>query len=144
MFKRILFPADSSDNTKRAFVYVVDTAIKYDSEVFILHTYEVVEEIVNILGDFDPALHKVEEKLIEQSMSIVNPFKEELQRNGIKTESLFVRGDVEYEIVKISKDQNIDLIIMGSRDKISITSFLIGRISNYVIHHAKCPTLVVH
>lgn len=144
MFKKILFPADSSDNSKRAFVYVLETALKYGSEVLILHTYEVVEEIVNILGDIDPALHKVEEKLIEQSIKIVHPFKEELEIKGIKTETLFVKGDVEYEIVKVSNEQNCDLIIIGSRGKRTLTSFLIGSISNYVIHHAKCPTMVVH
>jgi flagellar biosynthesis component FlhA len=36
------------------------------------------------------------------------------------------------------------LIIMGSRGLGAVKSFLIGSESNYVLHNAKCPVMIIH
>lgn len=143
MYKKILLPVDNSENSKRALVYVADAAITHNAEVLIVHTYEMTGELTTILSD-DPVFHKMEEKLIEQSKIIAQPYLKELLSKGINASAIMVKGDVEFEIVKVCDEQNCDLIIIGSQRKKSLKSFLLGSISNYVVHHSTCPVLIVH
>ncbi|MFN4151196.1 MAG: universal stress protein [Candidatus Sericytochromatia bacterium] len=36
------------------------------------------------------------------------------------------------------------MILMGSRGLGSIKSVLMGSVSSYVLHHAKCPVMIIH
>jgi nucleotide-binding universal stress UspA family protein len=47
------------------------------------------------------------------------------------------------EILHIADEGDIDTIIIGSKGVKSVKEFLLGGVSNKVIHHAKCPVTVV-
>lgn len=50
-----------------------------------------------------------------------------------------------YEIIlKMAKDEGIDLIVMGNRGFSKIKRFFVGSVTQRVISEAPCPVLVVH
>ena len=46
-------------------------------------------------------------------------------------------------IVSVAKDEKSDLIVMGSRGLGGWNSYLLGSVSDGVLHHAHCPVLIV-
>ena len=53
------------------------------------------------------------------------------------------KGTVALKIIEASEDEDIDLIVIGSRGLSGFTCLLLGSISNYVVNHCKKPILVV-
>lgn len=53
------------------------------------------------------------------------------------------KGTVAPKILEASKEEDVDLIIIGSRGLSGLSCFLLGSISNYVVNHCKKPVLVV-
>ena len=47
-------------------------------------------------------------------------------------------------IVKIAEDENATMIVMGTRGLGVIRRTILGSVSDYVVHHAKCPVLICH
>lgn len=48
------------------------------------------------------------------------------------------------DIVDFAKELNIDLIVTGSHGSRGIARWLLGSVAEDVLHHAPCPTLMVH
>lgn len=82
----------------------------------------------------------------------LTPFHEELLRRAKKkAEDSGVRvvvtvrlgGHVSDTLVTYFKDHSTDLLVMGSRGLSSSTRLFLGSVSDYVVHHAPCPVLIV-
>ncbi|XP_022744518.1 universal stress protein PHOS34-like [Durio zibethinus] len=61
----------------------------------------------------------------------------------IKAETLILEGNPKVMICEISEEMNVGLLIIGSRGLGKIKRALLGSVSDYCAHHAKCPTLIV-
>ena len=53
------------------------------------------------------------------------------------------RGDAATEILAYAKEQEIDLIISGSRGLSEFRSWLLGSVSRKLVHYAECSVLIV-
>ena len=52
-------------------------------------------------------------------------------------------GDESGEILKAADESNTDIIVLGHKGKSAIKTFLLGSVSNRVVHHAKCSVWMV-
>ncbi len=87
--------------------------------------------------------------------TVANPFSEEEQREfldeaegrlaelGKHVSTVAPVGDAVEEIVGVARDQNADLIVIGSRGHGRLGRMLLGSASHGVIAHAPCNVLVV-
>src|SRR5699024_12183633 len=46
-------------------------------------------------------------------------------------------------VCKYAEENEIDLIIVGSRGLGKVKNIFLGSVSNNIVHHAKCPILVI-
>lgn len=51
-------------------------------------------------------------------------------------------GDAAHEILALSEDQNVDMIVIGSH-KPGFSDYLLGSTAARVVRHAKCPVMVL-
>jgi nucleotide-binding universal stress UspA family protein len=65
------------------------------------------------------------------------------KRAGARTDFLIWNGDVGRSIVAAAEAERADLVVVGSRGLDLAGRFLLGSVSDYVVHHATCPVLVV-
>ncbi len=139
--KRILVPIDFSEQSMCAAKVAAKIAKKIKADIYLLHMLEMPEGIVDMMsaGDDTPA-----------SMLLMNKVHERF--NELKEESFF-DGITLYEKVQFhktfdgviteSKNDDIDLIVMGSSGTSGYTEMLIGSNTEKVVRHSDIPVLVV-
>ena len=65
-------------------------------------------------------------------------------KNATNVETDVREGKAFVEIVKKAKEDNIDLIVMGSHGRSGLESILVGSVAEKVTRKAACPVLVVN
>lgn len=144
MFSKILFPTDGSPSSLNAMNYVAELAMKHNSEVVILHTYYMIERFNTKPTNYYTYLNKAEENMIKQGEEMLESAKSFLEERNIKVKTILEKGNVGTTIISKIDSEYCDVVVMGSRGLGNITSLLISSASNYVIHHTKCPVLLVY
>jgi nucleotide-binding universal stress UspA family protein len=148
MIEKILFPIDGSENSKRAFNHVVEVAKNFAATVVIIHAYELPSEISIIGGrygsTYSSLMNDVENNLLAHGQFIVNETREQIKEHGLNTETILVKGEAGPAIVKAIGSENCEMVIMSSKGSGAFERILLGSVSDYVIHHTKCPVLLVH
>jgi nucleotide-binding universal stress UspA family protein len=85
-------------------------------------------------------IEKEEEK---EGNRILSEAVKTLNRANISAKKVLKRGDAATEILNYSKQEEIDLIVCGSRGLSQVTSWLLGSVSRKLIHYSNCSVLVV-
>uniref|UniRef100_A0A0C9QNS5 TSA: Wollemia nobilis Ref_Wollemi_Transcript_15672_657 transcribed RNA sequence n=1 Tax=Wollemia nobilis TaxID=56998 RepID=A0A0C9QNS5_9CONI len=62
---------------------------------------------------------------------------------NVNLETKMVNGDPRYAICEAAEKLKVNLLVIGSRGHGAIRRAVIGSVSNYCAHHAKCPVLIV-
>eukprot|EP00794_Sanderia_malayensis_P003630 gene3630-4144_t len=82
---------------------------------------------------------------VEQSKSVADKYVELCKAKNIK-HVLFLQtadGTPGETIVKIAQENDANVIVMGSRGLGTVRRTLLGSVSDYVLHHAHTPTIVI-
>ena len=66
-----------------------------------------------------------------------------LKSAGIQASSILKRGDAATEIIKYVQENNIDLVVCGSRGLSQVSGWLLGSVSRKLVHYADCSVLIV-
>ncbi|RXJ90848.1 universal stress protein UspA [Arcobacter sp. CECT 8983] len=146
MFTKILVPLDGSDKSFEALDMACNVAKKYDAEVFLLSVFRKYSFMEGSFVSFNSSVDKdnFEDALRDASKEIVSEGKEILKNNDVTKVRAFVRmGAAAKEILKFAKENNIDLIIIGSKGQGELSGYLLGGVSHKVTGLAKCPVMVV-
>ena len=145
LFKKILVATDGSEHAKHALNYAVESADKWGAELLILTVVPPISPLV-YSDEFSPTyIPELEEDLIEfhkrilrESAEIVNDKHLEL-----KVETLLEEGRPSNVIVETAREENVDLIVLGSRGLGGISGSLLGSTSQAVVHLCTKPILIV-
>ncbi len=147
MIKKILFPTDGSEISKKAINHLIEISQKFNAEILAVYVYELPNEVADVLGAYKNAyaqLNEIENNLREYGDSILKDLQSQLKTKGIKIEKLLLKGEPGLAITDTIISESCDLVIMGSRGKSPFKSLLLGSVSDYVLHHSKCPVLIIH
>jgi len=79
---------------------------------------------------------KIGEALIKRTSSL-------LQRHGIESTPVLVRGDAATEIMDYVKVEKMELIVAGSRGLGNFKSLWVGSVSRKLVHYSDCSVLIV-
>lgn len=66
-----------------------------------------------------------------------------LRQDGVAADSLALEGKPAETIIQAARDNDCDLIVLGSHGRTGLDRLLMGSVSQQVVTHAKCPVLVV-
>lgn len=137
--KKVLCPVDGSEGSKRALDMAIAITTAADATLTIL---EVIEEFGPLPGFYDEAPLGVDRVkwISEQRFEKVHPM---LEDETFKWDRQVVEGYPPDMICEIAEKGTYDLIVLGSRGLSPLGRFLLGSISDRVVHHAPCSVTVV-
>lgn len=136
MYKHILLAVDGSENSVRA----AKEAVKMASN-------ESLIEMVYV-ADFDKAKTEMlhagsSESLLLERKRKVAPVEEILRTAGKQFKLTILHGTPGPEIVKYANENNVDLVVIGSRGLNSLQEMVLGSVSHKVMKRVQCPALIV-
>lgn len=138
-YKNILVAVDGSEQSYDALREAIETAQANDSQLKIL--YVLNDKLANIPVHLDTmTLYK---SVQEHSDHVVDQVQGYLKDTEVSFEIVRLTGSPKREIINYSKENNIDLIVLGSTGLDAIDRFIIGSITQYIVNHASCNVMVV-
>ncbi|MBT8269949.1 MAG: universal stress protein, partial [Bacteroidia bacterium] len=121
--KKIIVPIDFSEHSEYALEAAAIIAQKHDAELLALHMLEISDAILtHNTGEQQSKaffLLKLAEKRFDQ-------FLEKDYLNGIKITPIVKHFKVFSEVNDVAKEQNADLIVMGSHGASGVKEFFVG------------------
>ncbi len=146
MFNKILVCIDGSENALKAAEAACELAKKFDSKVTLIDVYTPVPaysshlaaiEVAPVYEEFDPAVEQRMHDTVEHRTGKI------FTDAGLKYDTRREIGHPVDKIVDAAANENADLIVMGSRGLGDFQRFLLGSVSDGVLHHAHCPVLII-
>lgn len=141
MFKRILVAIDGSKMSEK----VLDTA----KQLTVLHQAKLTlinvgKELVIPPNVVITDLQKILSEISKAGHDLLHEAKAKLKAEGIEADTLFVQGSsISRLIVNVAREQNHDLIVIGSRGLGNIKEVMLGGVSHKVTQLSQCPVLIV-
>lgn len=135
---KILVPLDGSKNSQRGLEMAISLARQCGATITGIYSInEQSRSEFKSVGAVSDKLNKEIEKMLKNAKILA-------AQNGIVFKERKMRGDVGYNIVKLAQGKDkFDMIVMGSRGRSAAKEMFFGSVSNYVIHAAKIPVLIV-
>jgi nucleotide-binding universal stress UspA family protein len=138
-YKNILCPIDFSEFSKLALRYAVAFAEQNESRLIVLHSIPVSL----VLGGMPP-LPVVNEPIWQEDIKrLLDETVEPYTRANLKLDTKVVSGDPTAQILLTSRDENVDLIVMGTHGTGGYEALFMGSVTNKILHKAKIPVLAV-
>jgi nucleotide-binding universal stress UspA family protein len=145
--KKILFPTDFSDVSKNAFIYALKLADAVNAEIITLHVYELDSPAFLDVSIYLQEIYEYEE------LSEFENFKDEVpvlrniaQANDlghIQISNVLIQGSLIPEVLKISKEENIDFIVMGTNGVTHLRQIFLGTTLIKIMNESKITVLGV-
>jgi nucleotide-binding universal stress UspA family protein len=141
---KILVPVDPYESSYAAYKYAVHFAALLDANITLLYVINSVFSTSEVIS-YDPYL-EMENTAKEKLQKYKADFKEETKGNvpNVYTFIDVMFGIPGMAIPEYAETHNMDMIIMGVRDKHGFFDRLLGSSSSETLKAAKCPVLVIH
>lgn len=132
---RVVVGVDGSDCSKRALDAAADEAMVRHAVLQIVAVYTVVPA-EGLISNSDVLDQPGAEQVVEQAIE-----RQYRRWPSLVTKGETVLGPQGPTLVEVSKDA--ELLVVGTRGHSVMVGLLLGSVSEYVVHHAQCTTMVV-
>ncbi len=135
-WERILVASDCSLGSQPAVTRALELAQDYGSEVTVVTVMDLpIRAQGEALGIAAEVLNRCQDHVAE------------VQRRGealnLKVRGVVLKGNAYQAITDYAREQQMNLIVMGSHGRTGLARLLMGGVTERVVGHAPCPVLVV-
>ena len=137
LFSKILVAIDGSESAKKAFTTSIYLASVSNCRIDVIHVVS-----CEFGGDSAASLELVEDLKIKAN-SMLEEYKKYALEKDIRPKFMLEIGDPANMIIEIVNSKDYDLVVLGTRGMNVFKELVLGSVSIKVMHHAKCPVMVV-
>lgn len=143
LFHRILVATDFSEASAPAFQEAILMARENGSELLIASAYqrpnrlEAASVAPGVYEEWDSNLRAE----IEGKLKLLI---EEARKAGVAARPLVLAGAADEAITEAAKDNDADLVIMGTHGRKGVSRLFLGSVASRVIATAPCPVMTIH
>ncbi len=135
-----LVPIDGSSHSKRTLERAIELADARGAKLIVVQVMEPV--VYNEASDLFRELKLPnQEELADQAY---NEVQSVVTDSGITFERVVSHGVPADKIVKLAEEHGVETIVIGRHGAGFLERFLLGSVSDRVIHHAPCDVYLVH
>lgn len=139
--KRILVPTDFSEHAEDALKVAAQIAQKHNSEIILLHMLELPSQ----MNDAITGGASIPETMLfmKKANEMLDKITEKPYLEGISITEILKIDKTIHGISQVSKENDIDLIVMGSHGSSGVEELLIGSNTEKVVRNSDIPVLVI-
>jgi nucleotide-binding universal stress UspA family protein len=154
--RKILLPIDGSVTSMKAARYGISLATRFKSDLIGLTVIDLMSLPYGYVL-IQAGTRSQEEDVLEEKRREAKKWLEEVERAilDVLKETEDTKGKfrseiledpfskVENAIIEYAENENVDLIVMGSRGRSRLRRTLLGSVASAVLSYARCPVLIV-
>ena len=141
--ERILCPTDFSDLSIGAMKYAGLLAEKFAASLHVLHVVDQAYQYWMAMGPESIPAGPTTEEMTDTAKKQMEEFVGQHVPASLKATTEIVTGRPFMEIIRIAKEKNVDLIVIGTHGRGALSQILLGSVADKVVHKAPCPVLSV-
>ena len=142
--RNILFPTDFSETSRNALAYAVDLAAHVGAKIMMFHAYHEIPVAQGVApDDFLDRMRAEKEALARERFEEYEA--EAIARAGSDVEliPMLESGRAYEKILEVAQNEQIDMIVMGTRGIASQSQHIFGSLTTRIIEAADCPVFAV-
>ena len=149
--KKILIAADDTKGSLGV-LEVFRNQVRPPEEVILVHVQRILGRSLmgDMLGEAEISTLKeavrdtqFQEELDEKAEKVLSYYKKELEKSGLFNIKTVVRaGIVTEEILKVADEEQVDLMILGSNEKVGLDRLIAGCVSKDVERKTHVPIMI--
>lgn len=141
-FNKILVAVDFSEHSQVAVGYAAELSRAFDAEVILCHVVEQADMLSQLppSGEayFPPNWSQIQERDAREECERL------LREAGIERSRVVIRAGTPFlEVVRLARDEQADLILVGTHGRGAIAHMLLGSVAETIVRNAPCPVLTV-
>jgi nucleotide-binding universal stress UspA family protein len=137
--KRILIATDSSPGARDAVEYGLDLARSSHASATVVYVRRAPRPFIG-----DPFYQREVSEGLRLAKDAGDHARRVAAEFGVEADVEIVEGDPAAEIIELARLRDVDLIVLGSRNRGPLAAALLGSVSKDVVTHADRPVLVAH
>jgi nucleotide-binding universal stress UspA family protein len=144
MIKEIMIATDGSETSERAAKVGIEIARRSGGRVTAVYVVDVFR-LAHLPGytAFPGLKDKLMELMQKEGREATADVEKQALEVGISCQKIVAEGDPGDELLRISGDAGMDLLIMGSVGRTGLDRFLLGSVAEKVVRRSTVPVLLV-
>ena len=139
IISKILVAIDGSDASMDAADYAISMSKVYDAELYALH---VIRADVDLFGPHETSEFMT--RMRNEGEKYLNKVKLNANEKNIQIKTEIISSiNIAGGIVDYAEENNIDLIVTGTRGRSEFKKLLLGSVASHVVTYAHCPVMAV-
>lgn len=134
--RKILHPTDFSKNSENAWHLACALARDHGATLLLVHVHLLPAVAYGEFGALPPETYDTE--ALEAQLGRIEPID-----SSLTVCRFLLKGDPATEIVRFAKEQECDMIVMGTHGRTGLRRLLMGSVAEEVVRKAPCPVLTV-
>lgn len=139
---KLLVAIDFSPATEKILNSVKSLVCKQDSKIWLLHVAMPDPDFVGYGVGPDTEREFVAKRFKEEHKKL-HDMADDLRKEGIDVTPLLVQGATVETILEKADELKVDAIITGSHGRGAMYNFLVGSVSEGLLHKTKTPLIVI-
>jgi nucleotide-binding universal stress UspA family protein len=138
--KNILVPVDFSEPSKKALKYGLTLAQQFKVRLILAH---IVPESTMLPYAFPTDMLEIEKRQVERArreMPLLIPVE---LNQGLDLQTIVATGTVEAELLRIVRDDAVDLVVMGTHGRRRLGRWFIGSVTEHMLRKVPVPVITV-
>ncbi|MDA8161584.1 MAG: universal stress protein [Desulfobacteraceae bacterium] len=142
--KKILFPVDFTENSKKIFPYVKSFAKTFGARITLINIVKHMEDFAGfeLMGAERWALFEKDSK--EKALGTLKNIAADDFSEFKDVDYAVIVGDIVDEIIDYAEQKKIDLIIISTHGRKGLEKVMLGSVAEGVVKRASCPVLTIN
>ena len=146
LYKHILIASGGAAHSRKAEERAVALAKTFESKLTLVSVARVSLSPTIIGGGLDagiPITHaESPDDQIARQKDVLEDACQRCEKHGLRPETILKTGNAGEEVIRLAKEIECDLIVLGSRQLSILATITQGSVSDYVMRRAECDVLI--
>ncbi len=140
---KIMVAVDGSETSWKAAQLGIEIARRSQGSIIAVYVVDVIRlaklpGYAVLPGSKDKLLNLMKKEGKEATIKV----EKRANLAGIKSYRMLEEGDPADVLIRVSKEINPDLLVMGSVGRTGLDRFIVGSVAEKVVHHASVPVML--